>query len=443
MAKSRTAPLQYVSVPTLELQAATIAVRVHCLIRKEIDVPISSSFFWTDLKITLQYINNESRRFKTYVANRVSEIRDASQLSPLQEDDAEIKNERPIMALMPEKPDKLHEIVLRYSSWKVLQRTVVWLLKFKEYLRCRKNKDTVGINRLKFLTTADLEKAKIAIVKLVQKQVYAQEIHDLEHKGNVRCSSKIVKLRPVLNDGVLRVGGRISEAPIAFGARFPMIIPPKHHVTQLLIVSFHQKLAHAGQNHILAQLREEFWIPKGKTAVCKAVGSCLSCKKQRAANMEQMMASLPAFSTTAYEPCFTHTGVDYFGPLNVKKGRSVVKRRGVIFTCMNSRAVHLELASSLESDCFINVLRRFMNRRGRPKVMYSDNGTNFVGAEREIRQSIKNWNQKQIGDELLQKGCQWAFQPPKASNTSGVWETLIRSTRAALRAILGESLADE
>ena len=84
-----------------------------------------------------------------------------------------------------------------------------------------------------------------------------------------------------------------------------------------------------------------------------------------------------------------------------------------------------------------------MNRRGPPKVMYAGNGTNFVAAEREIRQAIKNWNQKQIEDELLQKGCQLVFQPPKASHASGVWERLIRSTRKALRAILGESLADE
>ena len=111
----------------------------------------------------------------------------STEIAALAEDDAEVKNERPIFALMPDKPDKLHEIPLRYSSWKLLQRTVVWLLKFKEYLRCLKNKDTVGINRLKFLTTAHLEKAKIAIVKLIQRQVYAEEIHDLEHKGNVRC----------------------------------------------------------------------------------------------------------------------------------------------------------------------------------------------------------------------------------------------------------------
>ena len=116
---------------------------------------------------------------------------------------------------------------------------------------------------------------------------------------------------------------------------------------------------------------------------------------------------------------------------------------GAIFTCLNSRAVHLELATSLESDCFINVLRRFMNRRGPPRCIYSDNGTNFVEAEREIREAIDNWNQKQTQNELLQKGCQWVFQPPKASHASGVWERLIRNTRTAMKAILKESLVDE
>ena len=110
---------------------------------------------------------------------------------------------------------------------------------------------------------------------------------------------------------------------------------------------------------------------------------------------------------------------------------------------MNSRAVHLEVATSLEADCFINVFRRFINRRGLPKCIYSDNGSNFVGAEREITTAIEDWNQKQIQDELLQKGCQWVFQPPRASHASGVWERLIRSTRTALKAILENSLVDE
>ena len=106
-------------------------------------------------------------------------------------------------------------------------------------------------------------------------------------------------------------------------------------------------------------------------------------------------------------------------------------------------AINLELATSLEADCFINVFRRFVNRRGPPKFMYSDNGTNFVVAERKIRQAIENWTQCQIRYELLQRGCQWVFQPTEVSHARRVWERLIRSTRTALKAILGESLVEE
>ena len=87
----------------------------------------------------------------------------------------------------------------------------------------------------KNLTTVDLEKATLTIVKLVQREAYAEELQDLKTRGHVKRSSKIVKLRPILDDGVMRVGGRIAEAPIAFDAKFPMIVPPKHHVAQLLI----------------------------------------------------------------------------------------------------------------------------------------------------------------------------------------------------------------
>lgn len=161
-------------------------------------------------------------------------------------------------------------------------------------------------------------------MNVVQREVYPEEIAELEKRENVKYASQVVRLWLLLIDDVMRVGGHISEAPIALEAKFPMNIPPKLHVTQLLIYAFHQKLAYADQDHILAQLQEQFWIPKGRSAVCKVMQSCLTCKKQGAAKMEQMMAALPAFCTTAYEPCFTYTGVNYFGPLNVKRGRAVV-----------------------------------------------------------------------------------------------------------------------
>ena len=202
MAKSRTAPLQYVSVPRLELQAATIAARVHSMIIREIDLNISSTFFWTDSQITLQYIRNESRRFKTYVANRVCEIRQVSEptqwrhcpgnLNPaddasrglsaqqllssdrwfagpaflsqpeaewptteigdLPENNLEVKVEKAIFTL--QSSSRMHEFLVKYSSWSVLLRKVAWLLKFKSYLK--KDKDS---SSSKYLTTDDLQKA--------------------------------------------------------------------------------------------------------------------------------------------------------------------------------------------------------------------------------------------------------------------------------------------
>ena len=116
----------------------------------------------------------------------------------------------------------------------------------------------------------------------------------------------------------MRVGGRIADAPIAFDAKFPKIAPPKHHVAQLLIASLNQKLLHAGQNHILVHLREKFWIPSGRSAIHKVVRLCMTCKKQRAATMEQMMSALPAFRTKCYELCFTYS-TPVLAPLSLSR----------------------------------------------------------------------------------------------------------------------------
>jgi hypothetical protein len=95
-------------------------------------------------------------------------------------------------------------------------------------------------------------------------------------------------------------------------------------------------------------------------------------------------------------PPFTYVGIDYFGPLYVRQGRSHPKRYGCLFTCITTRGVHIEVAESLDTDAFITALRRFINLRGTPKSVYSDNGTNLRGGENEIRESLQDWNQAGI-----------------------------------------------
>jgi transposase InsO family protein len=148
------------------------------------------------------------------------------------------------------------------------------------------------------------------------------------------------------------------------------------------------------------------------------------------------MATLPNARLGAYQRPFTFTGVDYFGPLEVTIGRRHEKRWGALFTCLVTRAVHIEVAASLSADSFILALRRFMGRRANPKEIHSDNGTNFVGANRELKEELQRMNQDQVTNELTNRGVKWTFIPPGAPHMGGSWERMVKAVKTALHAIL-------
>ena len=160
------------------------------------------------------------------------------------------------------------------------------------------------------------------------------------------------------------------------------------------------------------------------------------------------MADLP---TDRLEPAapFTYSAVDFFGPFYVKEGRKELKRYGVLFTCMTSRAVHLETANTMNTDSFINAYRRFIGRRGPVLQLRSDQGTNFVGARNELLTCLKEMDQGQMRAELLKDHCDWVefkMNVPHASHMGGVWERQIRTVRNVLSVLLdqhGSQLDDE
>ena len=167
-------------------------------------------------------------------------------------------------------------------------------------------------------------------------------------------------------------------------------MPQCSHLTELVIRQHHDKLAHAGTSHTWASLRQCFWIVKGAAAICYSIGQCKNVKDTMALVGKQLMADLLYCRVQTDKPPFYKVGIDYFGPFLVKQGRSWIKRYGFIFSCLTTRAVHIEVASDLSTDSFINALRRFMVRRGQPDKIFSDNGTNFVGTERVLHKSLKN-----------------------------------------------------
>ena len=160
--------------------------------------------------------------------------------------------------------------------------------------------------------------------------------------------------------------------------------------------------------------------------------------------MTQQMAPLPPQRLTPEQPPFTFTGLDFFGPLLTKLARKEFKRYGCVFTCLCSRAIHLEMAYDLSTESFLCALSRFIARRGRPSEIFSDNGTNFVGGERELREHLKNMKQAQIENWTTRRNIKWNFIAARASHWGGVWERLVQSVKKVLFSLLkGQRLTDE
>ena len=155
-----------------------------------------------------------------------------------------------------------------------------------------------------------------------------------------------------------------------------------------------------------------------RSALKKIAKSCHVCRKHNAKPDPPLMASLPQSRLQAFTPPFYNTGVDYFGPLLVKERRSTVTRYGCLFTCLVTRAVHLEIAHSLETDSFITALRRMMARRGKLRKIYSDNGTSFVGAEREFKECLDGMDQAKISDTVTRQNPV-VLQPSVSSSFRG------------------------
>ncbi|XP_064107904.1 uncharacterized protein LOC135216464 [Macrobrachium nipponense] len=281
----------------------------------------------------------------------------------------------------------------------------------------------------------------------VQREVFGDEVKALSRELSVGKSSPIYKLDPFLDseDGLLKVGGRIRRSDIPQSAKHPILLPKRHHVTTLLIRHEHELLAHSGRNHVLSNLRQEYWIINANATVRNVLFHCVTCRKLKEPALSQKMADLPA-DRLEPSPPFSNVGIDLFGPYYIKEGRKELKRYGVIFTCLVSRSIHIETANTLQSDSFINALRRFVSRRGHPKVIRCDNGTNFHGAERELKAALDEMEEKKIEKYLSHHHIEWKFNPPAASHMGGCWERQIRTVRKVLSALVkefGERLNDE
>lgn len=215
-----------------------------------------------------------------------------------------------------------------------------------------------------------------------------------------------------------------------------IILPPKHPFTKLLVQWYHETNIHQGVDTVINRLREKFWIPTCRMVVKKAFKSCMMCRVKKPKVKLVEMGDIPKERSEKCEFPFTYTGLDYFGPIMAKYGRRYEKVYGALFTCLTTRGIHVELASSLTTNSALMALTRFMNLRGVPKKVFSDHGSNFVGADNELKEFIQNLDNETIQDKMSIRGVEWKFNCPAAPNRGGAWEGMVRSVKEGLKVLI-------
>ena len=484
--KCRVTPVKTVTTPRLELMGAVLSSRLTNHLLKVITA--DKVIFWTDSENVWYWVRNQSREFKPFVANRIGEIQRSS--SPEQwryvpgamnpadlptrglsatelaecklwmEGPAFLKEDESTWPAAPTKPKcvqtdsdperrtlvKVHltknytsDFInpSRYSSYGRLIRVTGWVQRF--IVNCRAPRETRKMGQV--LSPVEISSAETYWVKQAQAEAFP----------NGERENSLVRLNPKKDDeGLLRIDGRLRYASnLPYDVRHPILLPKNHPVTRLIVLDAHRRLGHGtGVEHTLTELRTRYWIVQGRRVVKNLVETCPECRRTFSRRMSgQRMAPLPKSRLLSTLRAFERVGTDFGGPYLTKQGRGKVraKRYLCLFTCLTTRAVHLEMAYALDTDSFINAFVRMTSRRGTPNYVISDNGTNYIGAERELRGLIEGLDQDRIVRETTKfHQIDWKFNPPSAPHFGGVFEAMIKSAKKAIKAILGDSeITDE
>jgi hypothetical protein len=289
-------------------------------------------------------------------------------------------------------------------------------------------------------------KSNNVIVKSIQKRSFAEEYHQLSTGGGIEKNSTIRNLSPFLDEnGVIRVGGRIRNANLAYNQKHPVLIPKNHNVTEAIIRHFHVKNLHSGTQSTLASIRQQYWPIAGRNKIKQIIHKCISCFRAKPIIAQQKMGDLPVKRLEPARP-FINSGLDYCGPILIKTHRGRGKQKTIkayvcLFICLSTKAIHIELVSDLTADTFLDALKRFVSRRGTVKSIISDNATNFIKANKDLIDLHQFFQNSEISRKLVttlsNENIQWKFIPPRTPNFGGLWEAGVKSVKYHIKRVVG------
>lgn len=483
-AKSRVAPIKASTIARLELNGALLAAQLSHAVTQALRCPITRHIHWTDSTIVLGWLKfkTTTSKLKIFVANRVAEILELTDLSswrhvptalnpadlvsrgvdPKAVNEIKLWWEGPSFLLKPEHcwPDTqsqqdeitvLPEVKVlsvqtveepflfhRYSNLKVLQRVVAQILRF--YNNCKFPNNKINISCP--LQVTELENSLKTLIKMAQKTSFNRELLILSKNQPLSSKSSLSSLSPFLDsDGIIRVGGRIAASEYSYDKKHPILLHANHTLTKLIFEHEHVMLMHAGPQHLLTSIRERFWPIGGRNLARRTARLCFICRRVRGRTMNNVMGNLPAERLTPDYP-FNVVGLDFAGPFMItdRKGRGckITKCYLCIFVCFKYKCIHLETVSELSKDAFILGLKRFCGRRGKPRQINCDNGTNFVSACKEINSFLETYKDP-IFDFAADEGIEFRFSPAYAPHFGGLWEAGVKSAKFHISRILGKT----